>query len=475
MTTTVGIQVWLLLLLIAASAWALFSSLLMPGVRWFLRRRVNRAIERVNTRLQIEIQPIQYTKKQILADRVAFDPAVVDAVRTHAAKHQMPREVAQSLATTYAKEIVPSFNAYLYFRFGEWLTRRVSRFLYRVRLNTAEDAGLDHVNPDTSVVFVMNHRSNVDYMLVTYLVANQTALSYAAGEWARFWPLHQLLRGLGAFFVRRNSSDPLYRKVLERYVQMATDEGVCQAVFLEGGLSRDGRLRTPKIGFLDYMMRAYDPDAERDIVFIPIGINYDHVLEDENLVRDLDPDADKRSAWGHVRAVLRFLRRNLRVDPRERWRRMGYAGVNFGVPVSAQDFCAARNIRPCALDQEQRSPHMVDFAGELMSAIEYVIPVLPVPLVCRALSDAGDTGLKSLEVFARTHHLVDTFISGGAAMQASEKPRQKTIVNALEMLRLRGLVTEENDVFRIASGHKALIDYYANSLAHFDQPVRSRR
>jgi len=467
MTATVGIQVWLLLLLIITATWALFSSLLMPGVRWFLRRRINRAIERVNASLEIEIQPIQYTRKQILADRVAFDPAVVEAVRTHSTEHGMTREVAQSLATTYAKEIVPSFNAYMYFRFGEWLTRRVSRFLYRVRLNTAEDAGLDHVSPNASVVFVMNHRSNVDYMLVTHLVARQTALSYAVGEWARFWPLHQLLRGLGAFFVRRNSSDPLYRKVLERYVQMATEEGVCQAVFLEGGLSRDGHLRTPKIGFLDYMMRAYDPDTGRDIVFIPIGINYDHVLEDINLTRDLDPDAHKRTTWGHMRAVVRFLRQNLRVDPRERWRRMGYAGVNFGVPVSALEFCQARNIRPNALDRNQRSPHMEAFAADLMSAIEHVIPVLPVPLVCRALSDADGSGLKSLEVVARSHDLVDTFIANGAAMKPSEKPRQKTVVNALEMLRLRGLITEEDDVYRIDDAHRPLIDYYANSLAHF--------
>lgn len=467
MTATVGIQVWLLLLLVTASAWALFSGLLMPGVRWVLRRRVNRAIERINTRLQIEIRPIQYTRKQILADRVAFDPAVVEAVRAHAAKNNMPREVAQSLATGYAKEIVPSFNALLYFPVVEWLARRVSRFLYRVRLGAAENAGLDQIGPDTSVVFVMNHRSNMDYLLIAYLVARQTTLSYAAGEWARFWPLHQILRALGAFFVRRNSGDPLYRKVLERYVQMATEEGVCQAVFLEGGLSRDGRLRPPKMGFIDYIMRGFDPDGSRDVVFIPIGINYDHVLEDENLTRGLDPDADKRTAWGHVRAIARFLRENLRIDPRERWRRMGYAGVNFGVPVSARAFCEARGIRPHIMSREERSGEIEAFAGQLMTAIEHVIPILPVPLVCRALGSAGDKGLKSLDVVARVHDLANGFIAGGAAMKEAEKPRQKTVMNALEMLRLRGLITEQDDLYRIDPDHRALVDYYANSLAHF--------
>ncbi|MDP6653307.1 MAG: 1-acyl-sn-glycerol-3-phosphate acyltransferase, partial [Gammaproteobacteria bacterium] len=117
-----------------------------------------------------------------------------------------------------------------------------------------------------------------------YLAAEQVTLSYAVGEWARVFPLESLIRSLGAFFVRRDSRNPLYRKVLERYVYMATQSGVCQAVFLEGGLSRNGSLGQPRLGFLDYMLRQYDWQSDRNVVFIPVGINYDHVLEDQNLL-----------------------------------------------------------------------------------------------------------------------------------------------------------------------------------------------
>ena len=103
----------------------------------------------------------------------------------------------------------------------------------------------------------MNHRSNMDYMLAGYLAADQAALSYAVGEWARIWPLSALIRAMGAYFVRRNSSDELYRRVLERYIAMATEAGVPQAVFPEGGLTRDGRMREPKLGVLDYMLRGF--------------------------------------------------------------------------------------------------------------------------------------------------------------------------------------------------------------------------
>ncbi len=155
----------------------------------------------------------------------------------------------------YAREIVPTFNAYIYFRVGYSIARAVARFLYRVRLGFADERTLAGVPPNTAVVFVMNHRSNMDYILVAFLAAERTALSYAVGEWARIWPLQQLIRSMGAYFVRRNSNSPIYRRVLERYVHMATEAGVAQAMYPEGGLSRDGRLREPKLGLFDYMLK----------------------------------------------------------------------------------------------------------------------------------------------------------------------------------------------------------------------------
>ena len=122
----------------------------------------------------------------------------------------------------------------LYFRVGYWLASAVARFLYRVRLGYADEAALAALAPDSTVVFVMNHRSNMDYVLVSFLAAERVALSYAVGEWARIWPLQALIRSMGAYFVRRNSGDPLYRRVLERYVQMATEAGVPQAMYPEG-------------------------------------------------------------------------------------------------------------------------------------------------------------------------------------------------------------------------------------------------
>ena len=121
------------------------------------------------------------------------------------------------------------------------------------------DDALAAVDPASSVIFVINHRSNMDYVLVTYVASTSSALSYAVGEWAQVWGLRGLIRSMGAYFISRDSREALYRKVLARYVHMATAAGVTQAIFPEGGLSRDGRLRPPKFGLLSYMVAGFDP------------------------------------------------------------------------------------------------------------------------------------------------------------------------------------------------------------------------
>ena len=226
-------------------------------------------------------------------------------------------------AERYAREIVPAFNAYAYSKIGTRLARWASTLIYRVRLGYANDTALSGIDPEATVVFVMNHRSNMDYVLVTYLVSANATLSYAVGEWARVWLLQNIIRAMGAFFIRRESGNVLYRRVLARYVAMATRSGVTQAIFPEGGLSRDGLLRDPKFGLLGYMIGDFDPDKDRDVVFVPVGLNYDRVLEDRVLTDSSERKiGEKTFRFNPLEAggfVLKMLGLRLRVSPVSIW------------------------------------------------------------------------------------------------------------------------------------------------------------
>lgn len=470
MTGQITISIWLFILLVIIAVLAVLDRILIPSTRWFLRRRINRVIDEIGTRLHIEIRPFQLTKRQILIDRLVYDPKVVEEIQNHARQHDMPLEVVQKKVVTYAREIVPSFNAYLYFRIGYWFAKKIARLLYRVRVGLIEDEQYLSIDPNSTVVFVMNHRSNMDYILVAFLAAERTTLSYAVGEWAKIWPLQMLVRAMGAFFVRRNSGDPLYRRVLERYIHMATREGVCQAVFLEGGLSRDGRLQTPKLGLIDYMLRRFDPATDRDVVFIPVGINYDRTLEDRSLLRTFDPAAEKRSWWFVCRTTFKFIRRSLVLMILSRWRRYGYACVNFGTPVSAKAYCQDQGLNFSRLPRADRFPEIEKLCHRLMSAISEVVPVLPVSLMSTVFLEAMDTELNILDIEERSNRLINELQARGAPVfEMSRSTRALDIVDAIDLMTLRRMVTASGDHFKAVSAEETIMRYYANTIDHWRQ------
>ena len=339
------------------------------------------------------------------------------------------------------------------------------RLLYRVRLGYADDQALSRIAPEASVVFVMNHRSNVDYVIVAYMAANRSALSYAVGEWARVWPLQALIRSLGAYFVRRNSDNVLYRRVLARYVQAATAGGVVQAVYPEGGLSRDGRMREPKLGLISYMVSAFDPEDGRDLVFVPVGINYDRVLEDRSLVR-----ARRAGPHGrlHVAAVVcGFVARNLGLMLRRRWYRFGYACVNFAAPVSMREYAKENRIDFRTLSAPERHRALERLGAELKDAIAAAIPVLPVSVVATVFARRPAQSMSALEVKAHAWALIAELTRSGAYVHIPRADLDYAITVGLRMLVLRHFVEESERLFRARAEERDMLDYYANSIEHF--------
>ncbi|MDZ7601761.1 MAG: 1-acyl-sn-glycerol-3-phosphate acyltransferase [Hoeflea sp.] len=467
MSQTVELPLWVIVIASILAAIAIADRLLSPAVRWFFRRRVNQAIEELNTRLQLKIRPFGTTRREVLIDRVTNDPKVIEAVAAHARETGTPIEVAVASAARYAREIVPMFNAYAYFRIGTRLARWLTTALYRVRLGYTNTEALAKVAPDSSVVFVMNHRSNMDYVLVTYLASSSTALSYAVGEWARLPVLQTLIRFMGAYFIRRNARNPLYRRVLATYVRMATEAGVTQAVFPEGGLSRDGLLRPPRIGLISYIVSAHDHVAH-DTVFIPVGLNYDRVLEDRSLVFEAERDGAPMSTWQKSTRTLAFLGRNLRLRLKGKWHRFGYASVSFGDPVSVDGFLLAHGVGKWAhLEEVERDRLTEKLTHQLMGSISQLIPVLPVSLVSLALIEAGDARIDPLDLKLRVCALMDRLVDKGLHLHVPRQDRDYEITVGLRMLTLRRIVTEAPDGHLVITERdRPLVAYYANAIRH---------
>ncbi|MBK8064928.1 MAG: 1-acyl-sn-glycerol-3-phosphate acyltransferase [Betaproteobacteria bacterium] len=466
MAETIQVPAWLFIVVAGLAIWAILEHLILPGLRFVASSSAEKLVEDVSARLHIAIRPWQRTRRRVLIERLLYDHKLQDVIAAHAKANKLPREVSSAIVERYVREIVPAFNAYLYFRIGYWLSRRVAQTLYRVRLGYVDAQGLAAIDPNATVVFVMNHRSNMDYVLAGYLAADQAALSYAVGEWARIWPLSHLIRSMGAYFVRRNSKDELYRKVLERYITMATVAGVPQAVFPEGGLTRDGRMREPRLGVLDYMLRGFRADGERDVVFIPLGINYDRVLEDRTLLRSVDPQAGRVGRARALGNTIAFVGRNLRLMLKSRWYRFGYACVNFGSPVSMRAYCRERGFDFPRLTNEERRARMAEFGAHLMNAVGGVVPVLPVPLMAAVFVRNPGRALAGLEIKAQVERLLARLDAGGAHVYVPRRDLDYALDAGLRMLTLRHLVDENDGLYTARAAETALLAYYANSIEH---------
>ena len=463
MTQTVAIPLWLFVLILLFAVITFASHFLFPSVRWFFRRRLERAVARLNTRLERPIQPFKLARRYDMIQRVIYDPEVARAVSEHARAQGIPENVAFEEARRYAREIVPSFSAFTYFGFAIRAARFLSNALYRVRLGQMDEAALRAIDPDATVIFVMNHRSNMDYVLVTYLAAERSALSYAVGEWARVWPLSRLIRAMGAYFIRRRSRNDLYRRVLACYVRLATRAGVTQAMFPEGGLSLTGALMPPKLGLLKYIVDGAEPGG-RDVVFVPVALNYDQVLEDRNLIAA----AQGQGRGFNVRIGLIAMRSLHQLWRRitGRYHRFGYAAVSFGRPVSL----AALRAETGAQTDPTRP-----LARRLMAEIGRIVPVLPVPLVSWLLLRDGAMDRAGIE------RAVSRVLRERpeAHVHLPRRNRDYAVEVGLRQLTRRGLVRLGADGrYHPQESARSLMEFYANSIRHLmpggDLPAGSR-
>ncbi|MFK7940205.1 MAG: 1-acyl-sn-glycerol-3-phosphate acyltransferase [Roseovarius sp.] len=446
----VYMPLWALILLVAFAAVTFASHFLFPSVRWFFRRRMERAVERLNQKLERPIEPFKLARRYDMIQRLIYDPEVSRAVSEHAKEEGLPENVAFEKAKRYAREIVPGFSATAYFGVAIRVAKFVSRSLYRVRLGHFSEDALRDVDKDATVIFVMNHRSNMDYVLVTWLAAERSALSYAVGEWARVWPLSKLIKAMGAYFIRRKSRNELYRRVLERYVQLATDGGVTQAIFPEGGLSLDGALAPPKLGLLKYVIDGRDDESARDVVFIPVALNYDRVLEDRILV-SAGQKGDRRFRARISVVALWFLKLNwLRITGR--YHRHGYAAVSFGAPVSYSDF---RRTNP--------KGDVKDLGRLLMQRIGEEVPVLPTPMTARILLQA-DGPISQADVDTQMADMMQSVPQ--AHIHVARGDIQYTAEVGLRILRKRGFVKDTPEGLVVVEEDRAILEYYANSIAH---------
>ncbi len=474
------------------------------AVRFFKKRLLSSVNENIREN-RIRVDKYKFTKKIVVKNDLMNDADINRLIIETSKEKNISIAEVKKQAEGYIDEIVPFFNILTYYKLGYIVANFVLNFIYEVIIDKENAEKLKKIPESSVVVFVMNHRSNIDYILVAYMLAREISLSYAVGEWARVWPLEYIFKSFGAYFIRRKCRDRLYHLVLEKYIQHISLRGVTQGIFFEGGLTRDGKFKEPKLGIIDYIARIKnDPKFRGDIVFVPASINYDWILEDRILIEEWKDGKEKSGFRDNIKSLVKIIIQtpvmaviNLARYFAGRLKHHGSASVSFGDPVFLSDFLKKRGSKILNLEREERLKYIKEFSKTLQEKIQSVMPITPVPLISKAMLSLNKQNLKKKDLVKKVDEylkilsLKNSRVVRGKAfiksmiieekLKEEKDDRIKELVEfeegfiqfeeayeivsvALDLLKTRKIVKIVNKEIIINEEKKSYLEFYANSL-----------
>ncbi|WP_300456304.1 glycerol-3-phosphate 1-O-acyltransferase PlsB [Accumulibacter sp.] len=303
--------------------------------------------------------------RQAIADEAATRGVTPAQARARAAKF------AFEISSDYSYGVVRALELFL-----NWLWTRLydGIELHNFDVVTRIAAGQE-------IVYVPCHRSHIDYLLLSYVIHRQglTPPHIAAGANLNLPLVGALLRRGGAFFLRRSfKGEPLYAAVFHEYLHLMLARGFPIEYFIEGGRSRSGRMLTPKAGILGMTVQSFIREHARPLVFLPVYIGYEKVIEGKTYVDELAGQPKQReSLWGILKSV-----RNIK-------RVFGKVHVNFGQPLVLASFLDTQQTdwreqnTVAPPDWSRRATRRA--AAELAKRINEAAVLTPVNLVALAL------------------------------------------------------------------------------------------
>ena len=345
------------------------------------------------------------------------------------------------------------------------LIRRLYRRGYgRLIYDEAEIANVARIAQRDPVVFLPTHKSNLDHLVLQYalheygLPPNHTA----GGINMNFFPIGQLVRRSGVFFIRRTfKDDELYKHVLRSYIDYLIEKRFPLEWYIEGGRSRSGKLLPPRFGMLAYVADAFRRARSDDVVLIPVSIAYDQIIDVGSYSREQRGGAKTRESFGWFIGLLRSIG-------------SGYGDIHirFGDALSLRETLGEPD-RDAAPNPDERSLELQKIAFEVAVRINRATPFTPTSVITLAMLGVGDRALSVAEVRGAMHNLLRYIELRNlpTTFEIDSLREDDGVRSALDALVETDVVAryDEGDepIYQIGDDQELTAAYYRNCVVHF--------
>jgi glycerol-3-phosphate O-acyltransferase len=411
-------------------------------------------------RAERSLRGARYKVPKFLREDLYWSRGFQRGVSRLAIQEDMPLSKMQRKTAFYLKEMAATHSPYVIDVVTGIMAWVLSLGYQQLEYSTEDLRELYQIGETHPLVFLPSHKSNSDHLVLQYvLYQNEFPPNHTAGGInLNFFPIGLLLRRTGIFFIRREfkTNDP-YKFVLRQYVDYLLEKRFPLEWYLEGGRSRTGKLRSPRLGMLSYVVDAYLRGLVDDVVFIPVSIAYDQISDIGAYATEQlgGKKEDESFAW-----ALRFIS-NLH-------RRYGSVHVRFGKPLSLSDTVP----RGTDLTTERGRYIIPKMAFEISNRINDATAITPISLVTLALLSQPDQGLTvdeavtALEPFVNYVRQRDlpTTAPGIAVTPEVVKVALEELVTSKVVSRIDGL---SDVVYMIGQDQHLAAAYYRNTIIHF--------
>ncbi len=422
-------------------------------------------LDQINRHRQSITGPALKSRDEIM-EEVLTNPEMQKSILDYSKENRISVYQAQKEATEYLDEIAANYSHKVIRLFDITL-----RFVLRAMFDgmVIDYDGLNRVRQRSKkgpMVLVPCHKSHLDYLIMSYIFYNNNmpCPHIAAGKNLSFWPLGPIFRGGGAFFLRRTfKGESLYPKVFSAYLYKILDEGFHLEFFIEGGRSRTGKLLTPKVGFLSLLLDAYMKSQWQDMLFVPIYIGYDRVLEEKAYVHELEGGKKSPENLSNVLKARKFLKK-----------KYGKIYINFGEPYSLNQYLDTIDIDYRELERSHQRRHCYEFGKKIVAAINQETVVTPHSIIASALLNGTSKHIYYKQLMAT----VETYMNHLSMKNANLADtlyvdRQAAFDYVLDVFAQNKLIdksTEEptassspNPMFKVHENKRPNLEYYKNS------------